>query len=847
MSTLPFSWVSLLCAVTLFCHLTSSTLVPPVSSAIGSKPSLSDLSSFAYNASISPTSPILTLDYGSEVLGTPTFDVVAVSGPSQFEFKYSEEFAGLNNKYGDGPWTFANGLSNTFRTETFNITEPGSYASYFLQGGLRWQSVKLLTNTTVTFSQIGLDTKTTILPNDQLPGFFNASKSIYSDIWGLGAKTVQAACVDNASLVSTWEVTDQGVLLHGQEPAQSAIGVNFSNYTMSFLTKIVRGGTGWRVASSIIPYGPYFVLTSNYPQDTSFLNTDTELLPPSSLVTGYGFSLVNQTTLTSGPVTSQTLNMTINEDQWYEINTTISSNGYKISINGTLVATISYDEAETWPSALFGPPSAVEGTWGFGPFQDQVAYVKDVSVFASNGTILYENPMTSTSILEEYGVAPNQLPLCLDGSKRDRVVWLGDFVHTARTVLASTNRTDHIFGVVDFEFAFQIDSGTGAGYTPTSAPMGSSPSYKTLRYPVNYAIDDYQIFFMVSLGDLYRTTGNLDLFKEYWNQTKLLSSAMLDKIDPITGLMGDTGSYFFSGAVNGTAPSALMVIALNQLVVVAEALGDTATAVQYKSAAANISTAVNSLLWNEEIGSYSYSLAAPTNISAASVAFAIRSGIANTTQASLSIASLSALKYGCGYLTDNTAPGSNSSQLSPNILGFLLESLFIANTTLSVPTLEVAKDLLDNFWSMMVTQNEYYSGATWEYLYPNGAPGIDLFTSLAHPWGSAPTYVLEEYVLGVSSLEAGYKKWKFQPLLYGLELDFAEGVIPVPGGSIFASWKLLNGSRVQLEVEAPAGTTGIIELPSIQQIYVESGSALQKNRSEISVNGGDKVVLYAIL
>lgn len=182
---------------------------------------------------------------------------------------------------------------------------------------------------------------------------------------------------------------------------------------------------------------------------------------------------------------------------------------------------------------------------------------------SSNGTILYQNPMTSEDILQEYGVATNQYPLCLDGSKRDRVVWTRDFVHTARTVLVSTNRTDHILEVVDFEFGNQVISGTGTGYTPSSAPMGISDLDKNKRYPAYYAIDDYQIFFLVSLGDHFRATEDLPTASKYWNQTAMIVNAMLGIVDPTTGLMVVSGNYFFCGSVNGTAQSALMVIVLN--------------------------------------------------------------------------------------------------------------------------------------------------------------------------------------------------------------------------------------------------------------------------------------------
>lgn len=112
---------------------------------------------------------------------------------------------------------------------------------------------------------------------------------------------------------------------------------------------------------------------------------------------------------------------------------------------------------------------------------------------------------------------------------------------------------------------------------------------------------------------------------------------------------------------------------------------------------------------------------------------------------------------------------------------------------MSIPTLDIAKNLFDNFWSLMETQNEFYTGATWEYLYPDGLPGLGLYTSLSNPWGSAPTYIFEEYVLDITATEPGYKKWKFQPLVHGLDLNFAEGLVPVPAGSISASWKILRG------------------------------------------------------
>lgn len=820
--------------------------VKPISYGIGSAPQIDNLTPYSGNIQLSSSNPLITLDYGSEVLGTPVLKITTVSGPTQIELKFTEEFSGLNNEYGDGPWTFSNGLSNTFRTETFNISEPGSIQSFFLQGGFRWQSIQLLTNTSVTFSTIGVLAEKVIVPSTKLPGSFSSSNDLYTGIWGLGGKAVQAACVDNGTLKSTWQITRDGALIRGQETAQSVNGISYSNYTMSFMTKIVRGGTGWRVASPMVPYAPYFILTSNYPSESTFINTDRDLVPPNQLTVGYGWNIVNQSTLDSGPISHYPVSLPILENEWYEISTTILPEGYQISINNTTITTISYAEALEYQLFQFSLSSVTQGTWGFGPFQDQIAYIKDVLVTSSNGTLLYENPMTTKDVLIEYGVNTNTESICLDGSKRDRLVWIGDFVHTARTIASSTNRTDFIQGTIGFEFARQIEEGEGKGYVPTANPMGASAENKNSYYPSSYGITDYQFFFLVTLGDYYRMTGDISTLAQYWNGTKLLVETLLPLIDPISGLVGGgEGAFYFTGPANGTAPSSLLVLALRQLIPIAEAISDTSTASLYKNTADNLALAINKLLWNDQLGTYSLSLSSPGNFSAAGIAFAIRSGVANTTQTALSISKLPLLKYGVGYISDTTIAPSNTTQLSPNILGFLLESLFIANSTMGIQNLDVAKDLLDSFWAQMVIQNEYFTGASWEYVYPDGSPGIGLFTSLSHPWGSAPTYLLPEYVLGVKATQPGYREWEFRPMVFGLGLSEVSGTVPTPWGDIVASWVVGEG-KVVIEIQAPVGTMGVVSLP-FEPVECEVDGQETGEGRNVTIMGGSEVKIFALM
>ena len=45
---------------------------------------------------------------------------------------------------------------NSFRIETLNITGNGKIESFLVQGGLRWQSITLISGKSVTISKVGL-------------------------------------------------------------------------------------------------------------------------------------------------------------------------------------------------------------------------------------------------------------------------------------------------------------------------------------------------------------------------------------------------------------------------------------------------------------------------------------------------------------------------------------------------------------------------------------------------------------------------------------------------------------------------------------------------------------------
>lgn len=794
-------------------------------------------------------SSLVTLDYGTEVGGFPFFHVDSLSTAVQIEAKYTESKTGLDEPFGDGPWTFSNGLSNTFRVETFNVTSPGMVESFFIQGGLRWQNLKLLTDGSVRICEAGIKSGNDRTPVNKLPGFFESSNSLYNEIWALGPRTVQQACIAADTAPSTWEVTEEGVFLRGQQPAQSVEGASFGNYTMTFQTKIIRGGTGWKVAAGVGGFGPYFVLTSEYPAGSTFVNTNRTIVPANTLAVSYGWNLVNQTSLTTGKVNHYTLPFNIKEGEWYEISTSINATGYTVTINGTETF-VALDGLQIVSGSTGSSGSLTGGTWGFGPYQDQIALVKDVEVHAQNGTQLYQNSMTLSSVLEEYGVMANKHSVCLDGAKRDRLVWNGDFVHTYRVIQSSTYRSDFIKETLEYWIDRQApDSSQYAGYLSMSPAMGQSAKYVDTY--ASFGLLDYQLFLLNVFAGHYRNSGDKAFVAKHWTKIKKGVAAILPLIDGQSGLAvaTDVGG-FFSGPDNGTAVSGLLAHTLDQMADVASAMNETDVATMWSHSATLIKAAISQRLWNPRLEYYATDLSNLTEQSITGTAWAILAGVSNATQAETSLAALSSLRLGIGYKTSSSVANASTTNLAPFLTGFLLES--ILQESRNSPNSSQARStaisvLLDQLWAAMVNQDEYYTGTTWEYLYPDGRPGLDLYTSHAHPWAAAPTYVLSEYVLGVQATAAGFSEWEFRPAMLDVNVSWARGRVPTPHGAIQASWRI-NGTSVQLSVCGPSGTEGTVRVPLNIKSYSVNGEQQidSKDGLEVHVSDGSCTDIHAV-
>ncbi|KAJ5771389.1 uncharacterized protein N7511_003440 [Penicillium nucicola] len=502
--------------------------------------------------------------------------------------------------------------------------------------------------------------------------------------------------------------------------------------------------------------------------------------------------------MTSYPLDSFPVPFDVLENTWYHISTIVRSQRLVVSVNQIQLFNISLASYYTGGSSI-----SSAGSFGFGAWQDQSTYIRNVTAHDAKGVLIYQNPMTdAAAVLPEYGVHENYFPTCVDGAKRDRLVWLGDFLHTSRIIGVTTHRNDHVAGTLLQLLAYQLPT----GQLPMAPSLGYSPDISSTNFAVRglaYLLPDYHILALMSFYSYMEYANDIRFARKHWRAWKLAADWLVSYRSNSSGLI-DLSLFgtAFLGPTSGSAVNFASVEALSGMALIAAAVGDDSSSKKWKSIATSIAIAANDAFWNDKDGIYSVQSSDPTNYSIAALGFAITSGSANSTQAQLCLSQLPALKLGPGYRDSSKVLASDSTaNLSPNTNGFLLPALLRQKHTAA------ATFLLEKLWGAMVANTSSKSGASWEYVNQQSEPGLGQFTSLAHPWGGAATYVLTNYVAGIRPTSFGYKTWVVDPAYAGFGLHEVNSTVLTPHGSLSVAWTAKN-SVVTIMVDAPSGTSG---------------------------------------
>ncbi|KAJ4138517.1 hypothetical protein NW768_002354 [Fusarium equiseti] len=784
----------------------------PKGLALGSKPTYKTKAFKSFT--LDKKNPVAVLDYGHIVGGVPFFDVKSLSGPAQIEVKYTEEWRGVNEPFSDGPLLYGNQLSNNFRIETLNITKTGRYNAFLTQGGQRWESLKLVNEASIKFENVGFHATFPNVDPDQEPGFFECSDKRLNEIWKVGVRGAQSSCLEQGSQPSSWRVdAENGALIESLRPIQSEKSPLVGNHTLEFETKIQRGGLWYGVAWEIGKGGGIGLqITGDLPKETTFKNHNYTLSPRNTLQVTSGWGQVNQTTLPTYLLKTFDLPFPVRENKWYKIRTTLKNGYLSAYINDAKVFNMSL----TSYRVLFRgqmKPITLTGRFGLGAYQDQKAYYRNVKVHDDNlGKVVYESSLTSDDILDEYGARKNLFAACLDGPKRDRLIWLGDYYHTSRIIGVSTSRFDLQRGT----FESLIPTQNEEGLFSMSAPLGYQANITI--FADNYGLEDYQLLGLLSLYYYIQSSNDLDLLKQEWKYFERVVDWSVSTINKTDGLVHLNGA-FTGPAQSGSSVSCMTAQALHSMAELAEAIGKKSAMKKWRQAGDKLTEAIRKNLWNEELGVWKLSTANETDFSVNGIAFCTTSKAASRTQATRSFKALDKLALGPGYL-DNTRtdPDAPTASISPNTNGFLLPALFESGDN------KRGSELIDTLWGPMVDNIQTASGASWEYVLHDGSPGLGLFTSLGHPWGGAATYVLTEWAAGLRPAEGidgyGYRNWVVGPE-YGLSmgLTYAHGRLQTAfGGKVEVTWKLSSDKKnMAVTIKAPKKTGGVFKFKGTEK------------------------------
>ncbi|CAE6345788.1 unnamed protein product [Rhizoctonia solani] len=733
---------------------------------------------------LSPNSSII-LDFSLDVGGYPVFEFASSTQDHTAAIRYtvSESLTALEPGVGDG-YPFMGFAGARSRSEVVSVPGWGErWIGTAVQGGQRFVLVEHISGTAdVSISEVGFRAATDVTPISNLPGSFNSSDDYLNELWIAGARTVQLGCTSKGSLAPAWHVSAIGTFIESKNIAVHQKGQEWGQVDFSLSIYIISGSIftvnkGNLFAPEPGPTVFSFVFGPDGAGTFSRYQGSSIDVPSGALTTG----------------------------KWHTVKFSVRGDS-----NATMTASIDGVEIGTVP--FDGTPFA--GPVGISAGTDTTIIVKNFLVQDIEGKTLYFNSMTSQSALEDFATGTNYYGVCFDGAKRDRVVWAGDFSIFGPTIFYSTANIEAVAGSLLLFTGIQDSQGQISTSILPSVVPSEVPTNEWLGnsfYSLIYAISAANAWY-----EWYQYTGDTEFVGRWWPAIKRDIEYGISFLDRETGLI-TVESYTsldfnqYDGITPGThiGANSIVVWALRNAALMSDSFGDS-VASGYRETADMIEKAVNDRLFSNSTGAYMLVDGNTTvGISQDGNSYAILSGIASAPGAPSSaravIKAMRSLNTPFGPLSF-----SNTSRflpiVSPYASGFHTWAAFEAGMD------EEAISLMRTVWkNQMDTSNPWYTGMTWEFINgTSGEPYNPRASSQAHGWGSAPTWQLSRYVLGVSPATPGYSTWSFAPRT--VNLTYANGRVPTPWGTIVASWEV-TGSGFEMRISAPLGTNGTIVVP----------------------------------
>ncbi|KAH8747735.1 glycoside hydrolase family 78 protein [Diaporthe sp. PMI_573] len=738
---------------------------------------------------------ILVLDHGVETEGIPAFEVLSTTGDtSVFEVTYSETKAALSLYTSDGPIPLAAAM-DSFRVNRYNITAPGQVSNRLIQGGFRYQKLNLSSPGELTLQNVGVIPTVHTTRLNELPGSFESSDSSITDIWTVGARTIQLSEIPKNSIPDFWEITSEGALIESLAAQANGgmVALMSTAYNLDFKAKPLVGGFGFSVLSDTLNSAIYMSVDVGARIITAHLGATTE-----------------DTELTRATVPS---NVTLALDAWHSVHVGVAMTDIAVAINGQQVL-------------QFTQHSKFYGSYGLGASFGHKAVFRDLVATDPAGAVTYEHTLTDKSCLDDFLLGTNPLDVSVDGSRRDRIAYAGDLDVAGSAALASTHGLEFIEGTLKLFASVQVTPGF---FAPT-AKIQQSPFPAPLDVNITGLIG-YSWNLLTAVSQTYMHTGDVAFARKWaprvvrmldWSHSQTLPNGLFNLSDVTFG--GDWNYYDPAQSGVVTKFNVLYAYSLQET---AKLLADAGVDVSvYQDRLAALRSAIDKQLWSDDLGAYVYSDKIRDGFGQDSNAIAILAGVnlnpAHSSERILSNLSTELATPG-GPLAFSSGVLQRGFQrfISPYASAYHLRAAFSSHNS------RAARELLDRLWAPMAdTQNANYTGCFWETLDEQSRPAFGAPTSLCHGWSAGPTAELTRFVLGAQPAKPGWIAWTVAPQTMGL--SSARGRVPTPLGNVAVKWKFC-GNLFTMSVEAPAGTTGTVTVPSSLR--------LPAHQSKFTVNG----------
>jgi alpha-L-rhamnosidase len=730
----------------------------------------------------------LILDYGKDVGGVPKFDVVAESGSPQLEAGYSESAQYLT-PIGDmgqgGPF----GSGDPHRYDIYTVDRPGVIVNRFVQGGERYEELSLLSPGSVTLSGVWIHYEPYLGTLSTFAGRFVSSSNELNTIWYDGAYTANLVQMRPNTPAGYWAIQNGVLNADGGGTGLLKTGSSWTDYSLSLQTEILSDQSGWVVRAQA-PDTKYLVILDDSTDAVGEPNALQELVQHDGAYT---------------EIADVPLDFTVTPDTWYDVRIVVSGTTVTTFIDGSQVASF---DSSSFPAGVAGLSS---GTIGLREYSDgEDANFRDLSVTAPDGTVLFSSPLDATSDLSAFD-APgvNQIPVVLDGAKRDRAVWEGDLSVSGPTIYYSNDAARYLRDSLELLGSYQLTSGFVPGVEKPGTPVHVGPA---IPGEVTSYSASYSMYWVVNLAtyDLY--TGDTAFVEQEWPrvQAELAWNAAQLNSQGLFVTNGSDGANWHYTDLTGaqTYYNELYYRTLLSAAQLATAAGHPRAAASYDTQATALRMAINTYLFDPATGSYNESTTVTGVVPQDADAYAILYGIAPKSRIPGIVEAMeSALSTPAGALDiSNPAPAGYGQLIGPFMGSYEVWALLASHHTAQ------AIQLMRTEWGRMTVPGPDYTGAIWEVEGTNGSITSGV-TSLAHGWSTGPTSALSEYVLGIAPTSPGYSTWEVEP--HPGSLAWVEGQAPTPHGAIAVDWgHEATEGRFVMKVTIPTTTTGVVGVPT---------------------------------